>query len=1124
MQFFVALLLAAFYGTSYAAEATQVNFTLEGCRLEKGDLVFPGGNTALIPTCTEPGWTTGNLGKNYAELDWVPHRVTLQNNNGNQTYSFLLVGDHFKNFLGWDKISVPVKSSLSDASCPELSVGPELIETAGSIGGVNDVIYRVATLTQPADTTCIYDYAQRLGIGASQFSGSSLQSALLQTDFSSGGIGERRIQLPVNEILPQELDKDMHAEQDVLNVWNLTKETSPVVHNFGDTCWINPEDFQKEVRVTIDWTVTPSLGGIEITTNIKATNPSHRTVFVEIHDEIWGDPGTGDQLLDEIDSPLIKLEPNSNGMFTHSVTLNATSVSGLRDIASATYFDSVFPNEPLPGVDIAEAFVDEIAPGDVLNATAIITDVESISGAGLSYSVDSLSAGSAAGTFQNGYVQGTETTNDVTWVSDAQSSDGFVEFNKTVYLDHPRITSGTLSDIATLDYGDPNNKLTANAHTNFSSSATTELTIEKMIDDVLTGNETVTFKFDVDKGVGQHEIVFNAGDTTKTKTLIDLAPGTYSVLELATAGFSLAAGEQNPQSVDLGTADNPVCEGSVSFFNEADPANVQVVKVTLPAGNEAGWQFTLTGPGLNGGVSDTTDVNGHANFGGIELGEGLYTMTELSQTDWDLTDVTNPDGSHDSAECTFEVDLPADAGHAFECTFENTQRGQIIITKVTEGNELLDLGGTFSFSSSPDLSLRDLVTTDSVPTDTQTVSSVLPGQYLVSEDDPALQLFALTDITCDDGNSVGDDNPLSSTYRQATINVEAGETVECVYTNTKLAAPGSIEIRKISIGGVDTFGYNGDLGPFSITTVTENVPVSDTENFVNLPAGEYVVTENDPSASGYHLSDLSCVDDKEVIGTTTWNVVNRSASISIDDGEHVVCTFTNTKNGQIIIEKQTDPDGHSQVFNFTSDYGAPFGLSDNQTKGSGDLLPGTYSVSETVPAGWKLDKATCDDGSHPNAIELDPGETVKCTFYNRLDRGQIIIEKQTDPDGHSQVFNFTSDYGSPFGLSDNQTKGSGDLLPGTYSVSETVPAGWKLDKATCDDGSHPNAIELDPGETVKCTFYNRLDRGQIIIEKQTDPDGHSQVFNFTSDYGSPFGLSDNQTKGSGDLLPGTYSV
>jgi len=148
---------------------------------------------------------------------------------------------------------------------------------------------------------------------------------------------------------------------------------------------------------------------------------------------------------------------------------------------------------------------------------------------------------------------------------------------------------------------------------------------------------------------------------------------------------------------------------------------------------------------------------------------------------------------------------------------------------------------------------------------------------------------------------------------------------------------------------------------------------------------------------------------------------------------------------------------------------------------------------------------------------------VTCTFTNRLIRGQIVVEKQTLPDGDPQSFQFDASYdGDGFSLSDGQSDSSGELLPGTYSVSETVPAGWELESAVCDDGSDPGSIALAANETVTCVFSNVKD-ANIVVEKQTSPDGDPQVFAFDASYdANGFSLSDGQSNDSGDLDPGTY--
>jgi hypothetical protein len=178
-------------------------------------------------------------------------------------------------------------------------------------------------------------------------------------------------------------------------------------------------------------------------------------------------------------------------------------------------------------------------------------------------------------------------------------------------------------------------------------------------------------------------------------------------------------------------------------------------------------------------------------------------------------------------------------------------------------------------------------------------------------------------------------------------------------------------------------------------------------------------------------------------------------------------------------------------------------------------VPGSYTVAETVPTGWDLTSAVCDDGSAPSDISLDPGETVTCTFTN-TQRGTITVVKQTDPDGSTQLFDFTSSYSDPFQLADGQSETSGPLEPGIYSVTETVPAGWDLTSVTCGDGSSPDSIELASGESVTCTFENRQ-RGAITIVKTDDAGAELEGVTFAL-YADllPFGGSPGQE----DIDPG----
>ena len=169
-------------------------------------------------------------------------------------------------------------------------------------------------------------------------------------------------------------------------------------------------------------------------------------------------------------------------------------------------------------------------------------------------------------------------------------------------------------------------------------------------------------------------------------------------------------------------------------------------------------------------------------------------------------------------------------------------------------------------------------------------------------------------------------------------------------------------------------------------------------------------------------------------------------------------------------------------------------------------------MAETVPDGWDLTSAVCSDQSDPDAIDLDPGETVTCVFTNTK-RGTIIVEKQTSPDGAAGDFTFTGDASGSIG--DGEQIVVDDLVPGTYTSTEGDPGeDWNLGTIACDDDESltPSSgdvagatatFELDPGETVTCVFVNVMD-GSITIIKDADPEDGTD-FDFTT---TGAGLSD----------------
>ena len=303
-----------------------------------------------------------------------------------------------------------------------------------------------------------------------------------------------------------------------------------------------------------------------------------------------------------------------------------------------------------------------------------------------------------------------------------------------------------------------------------------------------------------------------------------------------------------------------------------------------------------------------------------------------------------------------------------------------------------------------------------------------------------------------------------------------------VNTGTVLP-PGEIKIVKKSLGGNDTFPFTAtgtDVSPsFDIVTSGGGVGTEGTgsKSFTALDTGTYTFTESTPP-TGWDFIIVECT--KEKTSSITYDQPNRKVTIDLVAADVVTCTFKNEKDAVIIVEKQTDPDGDTTEFEFDPSWAANFFLSDGETETSGDLDPGTYDVSEIVPAGWDLDSVVCTSSNGDSetntaislqAISLQAGETVTCTFTNEK-RGTVIVEKYTTGGDGSFTFELLGVGTLTFSTGAGYGTGTfSNVVPGTYSVTEQVPPGWTLFSATCSAGT-PASFTVAPGQTVTCTFKN----------------------------------------------------
>jgi uncharacterized repeat protein (TIGR01451 family) len=243
-------------------------------------------------------------------------------------------------------------------------------------------------------------------------------------------------------------------------------------------------------------------------------------------------------------------------------------------------------------------------------------------------------------------------------------------------------------------------------------------------------------------------------------------------------------------------------------------------------------------------------------------------VSELPVEGWELVSATCSNGDDPSS-----INLPAST--IVTCTFTNAERqpepGTIIVEKRTipagDPTEFDFIFGEGGFSLSHG--------------EREVIDGLDAGTYSVSENVP--EGWDLTSAVCDDESD------------PSAIELSEGETVTCVFTNTKR---GTIVVEKqtspANAGGSFTFTGDaaGSIGHGGQIVVPNLVP------------GTYTSTE--AAAEGWLLTEIAC-DDEGSAG----DVGARTATFDLGPGETVTCVFTNAKvttgTGSINVTKSANP-------------------------------------------------------------------------------------------------------------------------------------------------------------------------------------------------------------------------
>ncbi|MBI5951934.1 MAG: VWA domain-containing protein [Chloroflexi bacterium] len=373
--------------------------------------------------------------------------------------------------------------------------------------------------------------------------------------------------------------------------------------------------------------------------------------------------------------------------------------------------------------------------------------------------------------------------------------------------------------------------------------------------------------------------------------------------------------------------------------------------------------------------------------------------------------------------------------------------------------------------------------------------------------------FDFISASCLDGSTpVG--TPTSGAVNDIVIGQQ--DVLSCKFYNR--VTPGSITIIKDAApdSGQDFNFTTEGLTPVSFVLDDDDNPaLSNVQEFNNVIPGTYVVTET--SATGWDISNLVCTD-----ATGDTSVSGNSATIHVDPGEAVTCTFTNTlQQGTLIVKKELVIDnGGTKTY---SDFSFQVNGGDSvafESDGQNELSvpPGSYTVVEPVVTGYTTTYNNCSD------VTVTPGGTATCTITNDDQPGTLIVEKEVINDNGgtlgAEAFSFSVNGGD---LTPFEADGVNQLTvdAGTYTVTEAAVDGYTTSYTNCADVAVPN------GGSTTCTITNDDKAGKLIIEKVVVNDNGGALaakdFSFSVNGGTAVTFEED---GVNEVIvdAGTYSI
>jgi uncharacterized repeat protein (TIGR01451 family) len=590
--------------------------------------------------------------------------------------------------------------------------------------------------------------------------------------------------------------------------------------------------------------------------------------------------------------------------------------------------------------------------------------------------------------------------------------------------------------------------------------------------------------------------VSGAGSVTNAA----VSAGSYALAETTVAGYaasawSCTAGSLAGSNLTLALGQNATCTIN---NNDIAPRLTLVKTVTNDNGGTAttaAFTLTATGPTTISGLSGAGTVTNAA------VNAGTYALSETNVAGYAASAWSCTSGSLTGSNLDLTI------GQTATCTINNNDIAPVLtlVKTVTDTSGGPSTVGAFTVTATGPLTISGVTGAAAI-----TSAPVTAGTYALTESGPA-------------GYTAGAWSCSAGTLTGSSLALALGQTSTCTINNIKLP---TLTLRKISNGGVGSFGFSGTNGVTTqnIVTVTAGSTVTGSTFVLAAADTSTAITETMP-ATFWQIQTATCTGmGTGGTATVAGNVLTLN-TLATAAGRDIVCTFTNRRRPTVSVQKiTTGAAGGAFSFADTNLTGTVANITttatNTATPATGTRLIATttgtgVTLTETSPLTFVSAGVTCSDANSAISGNTNPvatsttgavsiaaaavrvGADINCVFTNAQANPQLSLVKTAGTASVSAAGSVVT-YTLAVNNSGNTT---------LNSISVTDPLGTVI----CPSSGAATVTTLAAGASENCTLSYTVPQSAFDTNGGGDGDIDNTATASATYNASPVSANDSDT-------------